>query len=131
MIQQRQSRGTTGEQFTPSGASAGSNAQLAEGMTVTVNIITGQSRNTLLVPTQAIISDNGQTSVQVVTDSGTEDRPVEVGISNWQYSEIISGLSEGEQVSVPLNASVTTTGPGNFQQRSPSSGVSGIGRILR
>jgi multidrug efflux pump subunit AcrA (membrane-fusion protein) len=133
MMQQRQSRGTAGSPpATEVGASSGDNAQLAEGMTVTVSIITGQSTNTLIIPTQAIISQDGQTTVQVVTDNGTEDRPVEVGISNWQYTEILSGLSEGEQVAVPLNASVTTT-PGSSQRQgqAPSGGVSGIRQILR
>ena len=100
---------------------------------MTVSIITAQSNNTLLVPTQAIISRNGETFVEVVTDNGTEGRPVEVGISNWQYAEILSGLSEGEDVVVPLNtASTLPTTPGNSQQRSPSGGgVPGLGRILQ
>jgi HlyD family secretion protein len=136
MLQQRQqalAAPSGGQGSSAPGSSAG-NAQLAEGMTVTVNIVTAQSNNTLLVPVQAIIIRNGETLVQVVKDSGTEDRPVEVGISNWQYAEILNGLSEGEQVVVPLNTAATPSSatPGNSQQRAPSGGgvVPNLGRIL-
>jgi HlyD family secretion protein len=32
------------------------------------------------------------------TTERLESRPVEVGIKNWEYSEIVRGLSEGEIV---------------------------------
>jgi multidrug efflux pump subunit AcrA (membrane-fusion protein) len=123
---------TQGQGSLAAGASSG-NAELAEGMTVTVNIITAQSNNTLLVPTQAILVDeNGGTFVQVDNNGVTEDRPVTVGISNWEYTEILDGLAEGEQVVVPLSTAPTpTTTAGNFRRNISGGGQSGINQILR
>jgi multidrug efflux pump subunit AcrA (membrane-fusion protein) len=106
--------------------------QLAEGMTVTVSITTSQKNNVLLVPVQAVISRGGETFVQVLNESVTEERPVQVGISNWQYAEITSGLSEGEQVIIPLGTSAPETEPSTQQrQRSQPGGIQDIQRMLR
>jgi HlyD family secretion protein len=131
--QMQQFRGTQSAGQGSQAAGSTSGTELAEGMTVTVNIVTAQRSNALLVPVQAIlVDDNGGTVVQVINNGVTEDRPVTVGISNWQYAEILSGLTEGEQVVVPLSTAPTaTTTPGNFQQRAPSGVPGGIGRILR
>jgi len=106
--------------------------QLAEGMTVTVSITTEERNNVLMVPVQAIISRGGETFVQVLNESVTEERPVQVGISNWQYAEITSGLSEGEQVIIPLVTSATTTAPSTQQRQGPQQGgIQDIQRMLR
>jgi RND family efflux transporter MFP subunit len=91
--------------------------QLREGMTVTVSIIVEQESDVLLVPNGAIITQGGQSYVQVVLADGTvEDRAITTGISNWQYTEITEGLSEGELVVIPEGTSTSsTTGQGgNF-----------------
>ncbi|MFC1988977.1 hypothetical protein ACFLVW_00150 [Chloroflexota bacterium] len=100
--------------------------ELAEGMTVTVSIITQERSNVLLIPIQAVISRGRGTFVQVLKDGATEERSITVGISNWQYTEVTSGLSEGEQVVVPQGTTTTTTTP---QQRQGQSG--GIPREMR
>jgi len=110
-------------------ATVSGDLKLAEGMTVTVSILTAERNNVLLVPTQAIISQGGKTFVQVLKDSATEERPVQTGISNWQFTEIASGLSEGEQVVVPQATATTST---TSQQRQSQPGVvPGIQRMLR
>ncbi|MFH1169158.1 MAG: HlyD family efflux transporter periplasmic adaptor subunit [Chloroflexota bacterium] len=136
LMQQRQQllAGQTGGQTSPAAGASTGDAQLAEGMTVTVNIVTAQRNNVLLVPVQAIISQNGQTTVQALNNGVTEEREVQVGISNWQYAEITSGLSEGEQVVIPETAApATTTGSTTTRTQQSSSGgaVPGLGRILR
>jgi len=84
--------------------------QLREGLTVTVSIIVDERNDVLLVPNAAIISQGGQTYVQVVLPDGTtEERPVTTGLSDWQYTEISEGLSEGEKVSVPQGTATTPT----------------------
>ena len=89
--------------------------QLKEGLTVTVSIILEKRNDVLLVPNSAITSSGGQTYVKVVSPDGIiEDRPVTIGISNWQYTEIVEGLNEGEQVVVPQG---TTTEPATSQER--------------
>jgi len=83
--------------------------QLREGLTVTVTILVDARTDVLLVPSSAITSQGGQTYVQVVKGDATEERAIETGISDWQYTEVINGLSEGEQVVVPKNTSPTTS----------------------
>lgn len=76
--------------------------QLREGLSVIVNLPEEERDNVLLVPNSAITTQGGQTYVQVVSPNGTpEERIIGTGISNWQYTEVTEGLSEGEQVIVP------------------------------
>jgi len=84
------------------------NFQLREGLTVTVTIILDERSNVLLVPNAAVTTQGMQSYVQVITTPGeTEQRIVEIGISDWQFTEIIDGLSEGEEIIVP-QGTITT-----------------------
>ncbi len=108
--------GSQGEQrsFTPSMVSSG-NFQLREGLSVTVSIVVEERTDVLLVPNTAITSQAGENYIQVISSEGiAEQRVIETGISNWQYTEAISGVSEGEQVVITRNTAPTstTTGPG-------------------
>jgi multidrug efflux pump subunit AcrA (membrane-fusion protein) len=86
------------------------NIELRQGMTVTVSIVISEATDVLIVPNGAVSSEGGQYYVEVVSASGeTEKRAVQIGISNWQYTEITEGLSEDEQVIVPEGTSTTTT----------------------
>ena len=85
------------------------NFQLREGLTVTVTVIVEARSNVLLVPSAAITTQQGQSYAQVVTASGeTEERAIETGISDYQFTEVTGGLSEGEQVLVPQGTAVTS-----------------------
>ena len=91
--------------------------QLREGMTVTVSIIIDERSDVLLAPNSAITIQGRQTYVQVMMPDGTvEERAITTGISDWQYTEVTDGLSEGEQVVVPQG---TTTTPTTTEQRPP------------
>ncbi len=82
--------------------------QLREGLTVTVSILVDERNDVLLVPNSAITSSGRQTYVKVALPDGTsEDRLVTTGISDWQYTEVIEGLIEGEQVVVPQGTTAT------------------------
>lgn len=84
--------------------------QLREGLTVTVNILVDKRNNVLLVPNKALTSHGGETYVQVVSpDGATTERAIKTGISDWQFTEVTSGLSEGEQVVVPEATTTSTT----------------------
>ena len=94
--------------------------QLSEGFTVTVNIIVDERNDVLLVPNGAIVTSGRQTYVQVVSPDGTfEERVITTGISNWQYTEVTGGLSEGEQVVVTQATSSTST----TSQQGPQGGI--------
>ncbi len=97
----------------PSATLTSDEFQLREGLTVTVNIITEERTDVLLVPNAAVNTSGGQTYVIVVlADGTTEEREIQVGISDWQYTEVIGGLSEGDQVIVPQGSTSTTTQTG-------------------
>ncbi|MFH1775509.1 MAG: HlyD family efflux transporter periplasmic adaptor subunit [Chloroflexota bacterium] len=103
-----------------------SDFQLREGLTVTVAIVFQQKQGVLLVPNKAIKSQDGVTYVEVWQDGASQQRAVKTGISNWQSTEVIEGLSEGEEIVIPGSATSATT------QSSSSGGfVPGMGRMLR
>ena len=76
-------------------------APLLFGMNAEVEIIAGEARNALLVPVQALREITpGQSAVFVVAPNDElEFRPVQVGLRNFVYAEILSGLEEGETIS--------------------------------
>jgi HlyD family secretion protein len=84
--------------------------QLRQGLSVTISIIISERTDVILVPNGAITTQGGQTFVQVLsTDGTTTEREVTTGISDWQYTEITDGLTEGEQVVVPKGSPTTVT----------------------
>jgi len=105
--------------------------RLREGLTVTISIITDERTSVLLVPNRAITSRGGSYYVQVVSSPGvTEERMIQAGITDGQNTEVISGLSEGDQVSIANNAapSATTTST-STQQRTQTPALPGGVRI--
>jgi len=84
--------------------------QLREGLTITVSIIVDERSDVLLVPNGAITTQGKQTYVRVVLPDGTtEERAITTGISDWQYTEVTEGLSEGEKVVIPQAIATPTT----------------------
>jgi membrane fusion protein, macrolide-specific efflux system len=97
--------------------------QLRSGMTVTVSIIIANRQNVLLVPSTAVTSQGGQSYVRAVTATGAvEQRAVQTGLSDYQYTEITQGLSEGEIV-VTSTASNTAPATTAATQQQPSGGM--------
>ena len=82
---------------------------LMPSMTARVEIETANKDNALAVPLSALKTDsNGSYVVIVKKDGTTENRYVETGIYSDDNVEIVSGLSEGEQVSVAMAKKTTT-----------------------
>ena len=76
---------------------------LLPGMTANVTIVVGQRQNALLLPALAIAQDD---SGDVVTLEGSNETvPVQVGLSNGTYVEVVRGLNEGDKVLVAYTAS--------------------------
>jgi multidrug resistance efflux pump len=91
--------------------------QLREGLSVTVRIITQQRNDALLVPNQAIMSQGQVAFVEMLVDGVVEPRQITAGVNDWQYTEVLDGLSEGEQVIVgrtSTNDSEPTQQQGGF-----------------
>jgi len=74
---------------------------LRGGLTATADIFVGKHDNVIQVPNRAVKGLYGDYWVEVVIDAEsakTEKRPVKIGLQNKKFTEIISGLREGEQV---------------------------------
>ncbi|MFZ1219604.1 MAG: efflux RND transporter periplasmic adaptor subunit [Chthoniobacterales bacterium] len=67
---------------------------LMAGMTGEMNIITGTHENALLVPTRALLVDQAL----IVKSGVVQARTVKVGYRTLDFSEVLSGLSEGDRV---------------------------------
>ena len=75
---------------------------LKPGMNATVEIAATSKRNILVLPNEAILSFGNRKMVRVIGTDGQPGRPqpVEAGVSSFDTTEIISGLSEGQTVAV-------------------------------
>ncbi len=70
-------------------------ANLLAGYSADVEIIIATRQDTLKVPTEAVI-DNSAVYLYSEQDKKIHRVAVEVGLSNWQSTEIVSGLEEGQ-----------------------------------
>ena len=68
------------------------------GSSVNVEIIVDERQNALRIPDNAIFEINRSPHVYVITDGKATLREVETGLLGESYTEIISGLSEGDMV---------------------------------
>lgn len=71
------------------------------GMSASIDIITGELKNVILVPNKALKRNSaGNTFVQVQVDASgkTEERAVVLGATDGVSTEVISGLKAGETV---------------------------------
>lgn len=102
-------------------------SELRLGQTGKVTVTTGKAENVLYVPTAAVRTAGGRSTVTVVRDGRRTTTVVETGLSGDQGVEIKSGLSEG--ATVLLN---TTTGGGSSGRTRfggmPGGGMPGGGR---
>jgi HlyD family secretion protein len=87
------------------------------GMTANANLVTANRENVLLVPNAAIEVDraNGQYNVnRVQRDAAgnitTETVPVTIGLRDDQFTEIVAGLNEGDEVVIGSIAPVQQFG---------------------
>jgi membrane fusion protein, macrolide-specific efflux system len=87
-----------------SGVYAGSSAD--------VSIVVKQLQNVLTVPTAAVKNTNGKTSVTVVKNGKQHSTAVTVGAVYGQQTQILAGISAGDQVLVTTLRLRTTTNGG-------------------
>lgn len=75
-------------------------AELRPEMSIRADVVVGTRTDVLMVPVTAIFNHQGTRVAHVVTATGIETRPVDLGESNDRMVEIVAGLSEGERVSL-------------------------------
>ncbi|MBI4673287.1 MAG: efflux RND transporter periplasmic adaptor subunit [Chloroflexi bacterium] len=89
---------------------ADKDARVKVGMTSNVDIITMQKDNILLVPNSALLPKGNGHVVQIIGTKGkSQDVEVQTGISDGVKTEIVNGLTEGQQI---IALPGTTTGNG-------------------
>lgn len=89
-------------------------------MGVNATIITSVKDNVVLVPTAAVITANGISTVRVMRNGAPQEVNVEIGDSNDTQTEIKSGIKEGDEV-------VTGTSGGNTGTGTTTSPFGGFG----
>lgn len=85
------------------------NDHIYPNMGVNASIITSVKNDIITVPSAAVITSNGQSTVRVMKNNNVTSVPVEIGISNTTETEIISGINEGDVVVTSVIAPVTGT----------------------
>ena len=76
---------------------------LMPGMNATLEIVGGHTENAVLVPVEALRDlGDGQYAVFVVENGTPRMRLVEVGLMDYTYAEILSGVEVGEEVSTGI-----------------------------
>ncbi|MFQ5458550.1 MAG: efflux RND transporter periplasmic adaptor subunit [Myxococcota bacterium] len=73
------------------------------GMSVDVEVILAKTDDALHVPTFAVIERAGRKYVLVAEGGRAREREIETGLSNWETTEVTSGVSEGALVITSLN----------------------------
>jgi len=100
---------------------------LKPGMTANLKMVVGRRENALLVPVLAVQdSEEGKVvRVQDTLSGSTMLVPVEVGLSDGTYVEVVRGLNEGDQIVVEYQALQQTPrfGFGFFGSMGPGGGV--------
>jgi multidrug efflux pump subunit AcrA (membrane-fusion protein) len=104
----------------------GTPAGLFAGATAAVSVMYRQLTDVLQVPTAAIHYDGGSPWVQL---AGGARQPIGVGTSAGGFTQVTSGLSEGQQVLVTVVRTTTGSSPSASPGRSGFGGGFGAGGL--
>jgi HlyD family secretion protein len=71
------------------------------GYSADIEVILAEQRNTLRIPTEAILEGN---KVLILGDDGIlQQRQIKSGLSNWEFTEVLEGLKENERIVVSVD----------------------------
>jgi len=112
--------------------------RIRPGMSLSANIITNAKQNVLLVPSSAIKTNNSNSYIEILESSAVStttntrviskalprQQQVEIGLSNDSYTEIISGLKEGDTI---ISQTITSNPNQTSQQNTQSRQNQGFG----
>ena len=76
--------------------------ELRSGMNIDMTFLGEALKDALLVPTVAIVTEKGKTGVLVPQQNKPQFRPVTIGPSIENQTQILSGLKEGDRVFIDL-----------------------------
>lgn len=81
---------------------------LLAGYSADIEIILDKRENVVRLPSELILEDS---YVLVINDDDElEKREIQLGLSNWHYTEILSGLTEGDEVVSNVGSKGVTVG---------------------
>lgn len=89
---------------------------LKEGMTSNATVVVSSATNVLTVPNLAISRLGGQAYVNLYANGQEVRTAIETGVVGDTYTEVVSGLNEGQQVVIPtlrVPSGTNTRGGGN------------------
>jgi HlyD family secretion protein len=80
---------------------------LLPGYSADLEVVIEQRESTLRLPTRALVQGDG---VYVVSDGVAQLRKIKKGLANWEYTEVLSGVNEGEHVVTSIDREGLTEG---------------------
>lgn len=98
-------------------------ATLRLGQSANISVTTATADNALVVPTLAVTTTGTRQSVNVVKNGVTTPTKVTTGIAANGRTQILTGLSEGDQIELPAISSTLDTGAAT----TPGGGLGGGG----
>lgn len=92
---------------------------LLVGYSADIEVVVDSRDNVLRIPTTALMPDS---RVLVLTGRGVlEERKIEVGLTNWEYTEAKSGLARGDRVVTSLERAGVRAGAHAVAEEKPAS----------
>ena len=83
--------------------------ELRGGLSAVAEIVLKESKNSLLVPIQALYGSVQQPTVKLVRNGEIVEVPVELGISDEFWTVVTTGLSDGDQIAMVVKEASTTS----------------------
>jgi macrolide-specific efflux system membrane fusion protein len=105
-------------------------ASVKPGMTANVSVVTASRDNVVEVPSAAISTSGGQSTVTVRVNGKDQVTPVQTGLKGDGTTEIVSGLNDGDQVVMSVGVVSGNSNPSGrtgTQTRTGTFGGGGFG----
>ena len=102
-------------------------AGLRLGQSANITVTTAVADNALLVPSLAVTTSGDRQTVNVTRNGVTTPTKVTTGITANGRTQILTGLSEGDQIELPAISNTLDSGTGTTQQGGAGFGGAGFG----
>lgn len=97
------------------------------GMTAILSIPVSSADNVLAVPLAAVFTEKGERFVLVKNEDKFERRPIVLGVADYAFAEVVSGLTSGEVVALDQTLGGSGSGaPGPGGRPGGAAGRSGV-----
>jgi HlyD family secretion protein len=94
--------------------------QLLVGYSADVEVVLDSRDNVLRVSTSALLEGNKVLLYQPATKM-LEERAIKAGLSNWEYTEVVDGLNEGDRIASSLEREGVKAGASVMPETTPES----------